>query len=177
MNVPSLHNEKIRLRAPEPADVEFLYELENDETLWPLGNTTAPFSIYSLKKYIEENTHDIFLDRQIRFIIERTDGKELLGTIDLVNFDPLHFRAEVGIAILPLWRRKHYASQAIELLSNYCERFLHFHQLFANVPEDNSNSLQLFQKNGFRQSGILKEWLLAEDKYCDVYFLQKIFKS
>ena len=175
MDTASLHNEEIRLRAPEPADLNFLYQLENDESLWPLGNVTLPFSRYTLKKYIEENAHDIFIDHQARFIIERMEDEKITGAIDLANFDPLHLRAEVGIVILPQWRRHHYARQAIELLSNYCRHFLHFHQLYAYIPENNKSSLQLSAQCGFISSGILKEWLLAEDKFHDVHLVQKIF--
>ena len=45
----------IQLRALEPEDIDFLYYLENDKSLWELSDTQTPFSRYVLKKYIEKN--------------------------------------------------------------------------------------------------------------------------
>ena len=42
----------IRLRAPEPEDLELLYKWENDTSLWLAGNTRAPYSRFQLKQYI-----------------------------------------------------------------------------------------------------------------------------
>ena len=35
---------KIFLRALEPEDLDFLYEMENDESLWEVGSTNVPYS-------------------------------------------------------------------------------------------------------------------------------------
>ena len=34
----------VQLRALEPEDIDFLYNLENDRTLWEVSETQAPFS-------------------------------------------------------------------------------------------------------------------------------------
>ena len=34
----------VQLRALEPEDIDFLYQLENDQTLWEVSETQAPFS-------------------------------------------------------------------------------------------------------------------------------------
>ena len=54
-----------RLRAPEPEDLEVLYTMENDTTLWFVSYNVAPYSRYQLKKYISESVHDIYSDHQI----------------------------------------------------------------------------------------------------------------
>ena len=47
-----LENDCIKLRAPEPEDLEVFYKWENDTTLWPLGSTLIPYSRYDLKQYL-----------------------------------------------------------------------------------------------------------------------------
>ena len=37
-----MEDKKIRLRALEPEDLDFLYEMENDESLWGMGCTNVP---------------------------------------------------------------------------------------------------------------------------------------
>ena len=43
---------EIHLRALEPEDLDFLYEMENDESLWEVGNTNVPYSRQVLLDYI-----------------------------------------------------------------------------------------------------------------------------
>ena len=43
---------KIFLRALEPEDLDFLYEMENDESLWEVGSTNVPYSRQMLLDYI-----------------------------------------------------------------------------------------------------------------------------
>ena len=65
-----LVGDNIRLRAPEPEDLELLYKMENDTTLWSVGNATLPYSRYTLRNYIEQTRNDIYAERQARFVIE-----------------------------------------------------------------------------------------------------------
>ena len=37
-----MEDKKIHLRALEPEDLDFLYEMENDESLWEMGGTNVP---------------------------------------------------------------------------------------------------------------------------------------
>ena len=48
-----MNYQEIQLRALEPSDLDFLYDLENDQCLWTVSNTLVPFSKYTLKEYIE----------------------------------------------------------------------------------------------------------------------------
>ena len=40
MNENWLKDDMIRLRAPEPEDLELMYAMENDTSLWSVGNAT-----------------------------------------------------------------------------------------------------------------------------------------
>ena len=42
----------LKLRALEPNDLELIYEVENDKSLWVYSNTASPFSRHTLKKFI-----------------------------------------------------------------------------------------------------------------------------
>jgi len=47
-----LENSVVKLRAPEPTDIETLYTWENNMEIWTVINTITPFSRFLLKKYI-----------------------------------------------------------------------------------------------------------------------------
>ena len=57
--------------------------------------------------------NDIFADSQVRLIIETDDRRANIGLLDLVNFDPRHQRAELGIILLNEYRGMGYAHAAI----------------------------------------------------------------
>ncbi len=168
-----LKNERITLRSPEPEDLELLYRMENDSTLWSIGSTTLPYSRYTLRRYLEQSTQDLYAERQARFIIALDDGSRA-GMIDLADFSPLHARAEVCIGLLSEYRHKGVASEALELLAAYALHFLNLHQLYAYVPADNAQSIALFRRAGFKETATLKEWLKQDSGHRDVKLFQLI---
>ena len=48
-----LTNERIYLRAVEPEDLDIMYEMENDPSMWDISSFTVPYSRFVLKQYIE----------------------------------------------------------------------------------------------------------------------------
>lgn len=174
-----LSGENIKLRAMEPSDLDVLYEWENDPANWIVSNTTAPFSKHVLQKYIENAHLDIYEARQLRLMIVRLrhspGEREIIGAIDLFDFDPLNLRAGVGILIAREEdRMKGIATETISILCDYAFQSLHLHQLWCNVSEDNEASLRLFKKSGFTEIGKKADWLRRENSWLNVILLQKI---
>ena len=155
----------------EPEDLDMLYHIENDMQLWNVGATNVPYSRYALHEYIASATGDIYNDRQVRLMVENVEGC-VVGIVDIVNFDPRHLRAEVGIVIEGRYRRQGYAWAALRRMADYSLSVLHLHQLYALVDEENEASVGLFLKMGFRQGGILEDWLFDGRKYKKALLLQ-----
>ncbi|MBA3706733.1 MAG: GNAT family N-acetyltransferase [Bacteroidetes bacterium] len=169
-----LQGQNIFLRAIEPSDIDILYQWENDVENWKVSNTQAPFSRFVLEQYITSSHQDIYSVKQLRLII-CDSNKKPLGCIDLFDFDPNHLRCGIGILISEKSdRRKGYASEALELLIDYCFSVLNVHQLYCNITTDNEASVLLFQKYGFQITGIKKQWIRDGDMYKDELFLQRI---
>lgn len=76
-----LQNNVVRLRAPEPEDLELLYSWENNPEWWELGNTLAPYSRYLLKEYIAESHRDIFDLKQLRLMIDLCSTGQTVGML------------------------------------------------------------------------------------------------
>ena len=170
----SLNGKKINLRALEPEDLSFLYEIENNESFWEISHTQAPFSKFLLKQYLENAHLDIYEAKQLRLVIEDSSTKKPVGMIDLFDFNPQHNRAGVGILIQPKSQGKGFASEALSLLIHYCFTHLNLHQLYANITSDNTTSLQLFAKHQFIKVGIKKDWILSEGTYKNELLYQLI---
>lgn len=165
----------INLRALEPEDLELLYDWENNDSYWTISNTISPFSKFTLKRYLENSHKTIFETSQLRLMIEHIKDKVTIGTIDIFNFDPFHSRAGLGILIAnEKYRRKGYASMSLTCIIDYCFKKLKLHQLYCNILENNCESIDLFKKQGFVQTGIKKGWIKTSDGYLDEYMFQLI---
>jgi diamine N-acetyltransferase len=165
----------IRLRAPEPEDLELLYDWENNESFWIISNTITPFSRYTLKLYIENSHKNIYETGQIRLMIDLIADRITIGTVDIFDFDHFHRRAGVGILIAdPVHRRKGYASMSLTCLTDYCFKTLQLHQLYCNILANNTESIELFKKQGFTETGIKKDWVKTSGGYLDEYIFQLI---
>lgn len=170
-----LENEKVRLRALEPEDLDLLYEWENNTTVWESGSTIAPFSKKILKDYIDNSHLDIYEAKQLRLMIDERSSGKTIGAIDLYDFDARNRRAGIGIYVVEEFQRKGYALNALQVLLTYCSSMLLMHQLYVEVQVDNKASLSLFQKAGFSIVGAKKDWLIRKNGFVDVILMQKIF--
>jgi diamine N-acetyltransferase len=164
----------IHLRALEPEDLDLLYRIENNDVLWRVGATNVPYSRYVLHDYIANTRSDIYADRQLRLMIEDSE-QHVVGILDLVNFEPRHLRAEVGIVICDDRRRQYFATAAVQELCRYARETLHLHQLYAIVDVENEAALQLFQHAGFQTTSTLHQWLSVGSAYHDALLLQTFF--
>lgn len=169
-----LENEKVILRALEPEDISLLYDWENDTSVWNVSSTVAPFSKNTLKEYIiNALSTDIYDTKQLRFMIVSKETMETIGTIDLYDFDARNRRAGIGIFISKEYQGKSMATNALNVLLDYCKSMLLLHQVFVETPIFNETSVVLFQNTGFQKTGIKKDWLATENGYIDVLLMQK----
>ena len=171
----TLKGTNIYLRALEPEDLEFVYAIENNESVWEVSNTQTPYSRFLIKQYLENAHQDIYEAKQLRLAICLNDSQKAIGLIDLFDFDPNNSRAGVGLVIADLAsRNKGIGSEALELVINYSFQQLQLHQLYANIGSDNEISLQLFTKFGFQKIGIKKDWNKVQNCFKDELLFQLI---
>jgi diamine N-acetyltransferase len=173
---------KIYLRAIETSDLELLYAWENNTENWSVSHTYTPFSKYVLEQYLVNSHQDIYTNKQLRLMIcmlqsetQSNPNNNCIGTIDLFDFEPNHLRCGVGILIAEKSeRKKGYASETLQILTNYCFETLNMHQLYCNINTDNEDSILLFQKHGFKITGIKKDWNRSGNNFKDELLLQLI---
>ncbi|BDB55715.1 GNAT family N-acetyltransferase [Flavobacterium ammonificans] len=169
----TLKGKNIYLRALEPNDLEFVYAMENDQSIWEVSNTQTPYSRFLVKQYLENAHQDIYEAKQLRLAICQDEDFPALGLIDLFDFDPQNRRAGIGIVIQSINdRNKNIGSEALHLMIQYAFHNLNLHQLYANIATDNLASLALFTKFGFQEIGVKKDWTLVNGTFKDEALFQ-----
>jgi len=170
----TLKGERIYLRALEPEDLDFVYQVENDTSLWQLSDTQVPYSRFIIKQYLENAKQDIFEAKQLRLAI-CANNHNTMGLIDVFDFDAKNRRAGIGILIKEASdRNKGFGNEALQLLVKYCFSVLHLHQVYANISEGNQASLRVFESNDFKIIGLKKDWRFDGKQFSNEYILQRI---
>ncbi len=169
-----METKRLRLRAPEPYDIDILFKWENDVALWREGLTIAPYSRQAIENYVMNYDPDIFATRQLRLMIELKDNCRQIGTIDLYDFDPINRRTMIGYLIDRDFRGSGYASEAIDAVAGYCSERLGLHQLGAVVAVDNLSSRRSLEKSSFKTAGRLRSWLARGGHYVDALIYQRM---
>lgn len=165
-----IEGEKVDLRIADQRDVDTIYEWENDQQYWLVSDTVAPYSREEIHAFIEES-NDIFMNNQQRFIIQ-TKTQEIVGCVDLFDFDQKNKRVGVGILVNDVFRGKGLGKEALELLKEFAFSELDCHCLYADVMVTNENSAHLFASVGFKQVGLKKDWMWDGERFIDEYMYQ-----
>ncbi|HNW70702.1 MAG TPA: GNAT family protein [Bacteroidales bacterium] len=171
-----MQNNRVNLRAVEPADIDFIYRLENDAHNMISAEQKEPVSRYAIEQYVLSVGDGFFTSGQMKLIIESNDTpeKKSIGCVDLFEGDTINRRAGIGIFIVAEAQKKGYASAALGLMIEYCFETLGLHQLFCNIGEENKDSLKLFTNHGFQIVGLKKDWRYYNKSWKNEYMLQLI---
>lgn len=168
-----ISGDKCALRAMEPNDASVLYVWENDRSLWSYSFTTTPFSNFVLEEFVQAAHQDIYANRQLRLMIVDSANEKIFGCVDLFDFDPRHQRCGIGIFVHADFRGQGIAADCLKLTLDYIFNTLLLMQVYAEVGEQNSASLRLFETNGFSRCGVKMKWHRSHlDKYENVVMMQ-----
>ena len=147
-----LTGKNIQLRYLEQSDLEFLYDVENDEKLWVYGSERQYFSKKKLSDYIHNAKQDIEISKQVRFVISYK-GKAV-GMIDLYDYNDQS--AGVGVIVLHDCQKKGFAKESLSLLTDYAFSNLKLKKLFCSITLNNIASIKLFSSFGFKLISTIK---------------------
>jgi len=153
-----LESERIYLRALEKQDATRLMIWENSPNFWRVSDTEAPFSLYAIQQFVEQN--DGFRQTgQLRLMLVNKLNNEPVGCIDLFDANFKHRRSALGILIAEERDRGlGYASESLKVVLAYAREILDLHQIYVHVEESNLASIHLFEKAGFKRAGVLEDW-------------------
>lgn len=167
----------IILRAPEVEDVPIIFKWENDPAVQAFSRSKMPVSAFAIEQYIISANQDPFATGQIRLMAILKTNTTVIGHLDLFKIDPLNRRAGIGILVDPDFRNKGYASEMLKLISSWVKSTLDMHQIWCTIDATNIQSIKLFSKAGFVQTGVRREWIKKDGRYIDEVFMQLILKS
>ena len=160
---------KLTLRAPEPADIDFMYRLENELEARRWSDTPGPLSRRALERFVEAYDGEIAAGGQLRYIAlsDELMGGQPLAIVDLYNYDAVNLRAFVGITVDAQFRHYGVGRACLAALADEARRQLDLYQLVAIVSSENAVSQRLFESAGYTCQGRLPAWLRRGLNFAD----------
>ncbi len=168
-----LEDNRIKLRAVEPDDLELLYKWENDVMLWDVGNTRQPYSRFALREYISQCDKNIYESCQLRLMITDKQTSHVVGTVDLFDLDMHNSKIAFGLYVHADFQGQGFARAALRLVEGYVFDYLALNQLYCHIAETNAASISMFINEKYEKNTVLKQWIRINDRYVDVIVFQR----
>jgi [ribosomal protein S5]-alanine N-acetyltransferase len=156
----------IRLRKPEPKDVDALYEQKNDREIAALlaGSNTG-YTRADIVDWVE--FHRSAPDEAL-FVIAADDDR-CLGHVGLYRIDHRVRSAEFAILIgdKPSWGQG-LGRRCTTFMVDYGFDQLNLNRIYLEVLATNTRAAELYRKIGFVEEGRLRSAQFKEGRYVDV---------
>ena len=156
-------------------DTKFLFNSLNNPHLITYLSMNLINSIEEAKRLIRRYSKYWENYAQYNYLIELHEPELVkIGAINLWNINWRHLRAEVGIWISPSYWKKGYGKKSLKLIKTIGFIHLKLNRLEAHIAIENTNSIHLFKKCGFKEEGTLKQYLKFNQKFHDTVILALI---
>jgi ribosomal-protein-alanine N-acetyltransferase len=159
----------VRLRSPEPKDVEALYQQKNDREIAALLTGFNPgYTRTEISDWIQfhRNASDEAL-----FVIAAEDDR-CLGHVGLYKIDHRVGSAEFAILIgdRHAWG-KGIGRRCTTFMVEFGFGHLNLRRIYLEVLASNARAIDLYRKIGFVEEGCLREAQVKNARYVDVYVM------
>lgn len=166
-----IEGERLYLRGVTADDVNetYLRWMHDPEVMQYLESRFQPHSLSSLHEFVTQMQHD---RDQLFLAIVLKDKDRHIGNIKLGPINWIHRFADIGLLIgeKDCWG-KGYATEAIQLLTQYAFNALNLHHLTAGCYATNMGSARAFLKAGWVEEGRRKSYFYSAGKYVDEILL------
>ena len=174
--VNEIDDKIVFLRKISKNDCKFLFNSLKEEKIIKYISIGPLKSLNHSKQLIKNYLNYWKKNKQFSYIIElnRNKKKTSIGMTNLWNINWLNKRAEIGIWLVSKHWGQGNAKRTINLLKIIAFKFLRLNRLEVHIAKKNSYSINLFKNCGFKQEGILKDYLYLRGIFHDAIILALI---
>jgi RimJ/RimL family protein N-acetyltransferase len=154
----------ISIRRAQPADLDFLFELVNDDDVEPFLGGRAALDRDSLLREIERSQSE--RQEYGRFVIE-SDGERA----GVMGFEVANRRSQIAnlerLAVHPSFRGRRIADEAARLLQRHLLFDLGYHRLQLEIYGFNERAMAHAERAGFVREGVKRRAYLRHGEWVD----------
>ena len=159
--VKFLEGVKIYLRPLVEEDLsgeylKWINDAKNDEFT---EHAQFPHRKKDLEQYAQSKWND---SSCVWLAIIEIESNRHIGNVEICNIDLVHRKCEFKILIDKSFQGKGCGKEATRLILRYAFKTLNLHRVYLGVHENNKKAINLYQKMGFVEEGILRESFLRD---------------
>lgn len=155
---PQLETKNLLLRRMHSADASALFKVLSDEGVTKFYDDVAFTDISRARGQIKAWEDGFKNKRCIRWGITRKDEGYIIGSCGYYGFHTYYERASIGFELARNNWRQGIMTEALNAIIDYGFGKLELNRLEAVVMPENTASIKMLEKLGFRKEGLLSEY-------------------
>ena len=173
---PLIKVSKYLLRETKKGDAKFYFTyLTDKETIKYI--TYDIKAISDIEKRFKDYKKQFKESKSIRWAIEDTETKKIIGEISFFNVEVDHEKGEIGYFLGREYWGKGIMSKILKVVIKYLFHDLQINRLQSTAVKENAGSRRLLEKNKFKKEGILHSYKRFRTKYFDLILYAKLAKG
>jgi RimJ/RimL family protein N-acetyltransferase len=125
-----------------------------------------PQNIEEIKDFIKKYTKT-FNKEGTWFQLGIFLNTKMIGDLGIHFMGPDNMQCEIGFTIHPHYQRRGYGKESVYCLIDHLFNILRKHRIIASTRPDNTASIALLEKSGFRKEGCFVKSILNEEIWED----------
>lgn len=170
-----IETNRLLIRPVSQADKEMIFEYRSDKEVnkfqsWiPEIISEVDTFISKVAKQINES------ETWFQFVVIEKKSKKIIGDLGVHFFGKENLQVEIGCTLSKLFQNKGYATESVESVIDYLFNDLRKHRIITSIDPENTNSIKLVERVGFRKEAHFVESLFVNGKWVDdlIYAMTK----
>lgn len=175
-NIPTLHTERLSLRAMHPIDAEDMYDYSRRPEVTKYLLWTEHKNVGYTKDYLFYVGTRYALGDFYDWAIIDLESRRMIGTCGFTRIDAANDCAEIGYVLNPDFHGKGYATEAVRKIIDFGFSELSLNRIEARFMKGNEASLRLMQRVGMTFEGYMRDLIFVKGSYRTVG-ISSILKS
>lgn len=167
MTFTELETDRLRLVEVKMEHAQGLFDNFSNPLVLQYYGMNPMTELAEAEKLVGHFKNSFLASRSTRWAMVRKEDNRFVGTIGLNNLSKGMKRAEIGFEIHPDFWRTGITSEALKAVLNYSFAEMGLHRMGAVTFLDNVASINLLEKHGFQQEGILRSYLFQNGQSHD----------
>jgi len=155
---PKLETNSLLLRRIISGDANALFEILSDPEVSEFYDENAFVDISQASDQIADWENGFADNRCIRWGIIRKDKDDLIGSCGYYGFHTWNNRASIGYELERISWRQGIMTEALSAIIDFGFSRLELNRIDAVVMPENTASINMLEKLGFRNEGLLREY-------------------
>ena len=167
-NIPTLHTERLTLRALRALDAEDMYEYARDPEVTKYLLWSEHKSLAFTREYLEYIESRYALGDFYDWAIVLSDTGKMIGTCGFTKIDTVNHSAEIGYVLNPAYHRMGIAPEAAAEVMRFGYEELSLHRIEARFMEGNDASRTVMERLGMSFEGFERDSVFVKGGYATV---------